>query len=199
RVDLDVEAAQLDGDGGAGRERLRQELLGDLVELLEVVQAAQVHAVADRVLEAGAGGLGDGLQVAEGLADLVGERLADALPVGVERALAGEVDDAAVDDALGVGAGRRRGCGGRDRGGHGWGSSRVGRWTGQDAVGTRPSRTIPARTSPAAPRVASMSASVWAAVMWLRLSAIGYMRWPASIMRRWKVAYAVSSLRSRSR
>ena len=55
-----------------------------------------------------AGRARDSVEVLEHLPHLLGDRLADAVAVGVERALAGEVEEAARDDALRVAAGRLR-------------------------------------------------------------------------------------------
>src|SRR5690606_33303057 len=97
-----------DADGGARGERLREELLHDLVghrEAREVREVErQLHAVGKRP----ARGRGDRREVPERLPDLGLEAARDDLPGRrVERDLAGEIDGVAGPDGLRIGADRR--------------------------------------------------------------------------------------------
>src|ERR1035437_9775144 len=88
--DLDVYSAQVDGHGGAGRIRLAHVLGDDGIELLEVVERAQIRADSHRVLERGPSLIGDAFKVVEGGAHLIGKRFADARAVDVQWSLAGQ-------------------------------------------------------------------------------------------------------------
>src|SRR5712692_1764566 len=106
RVDLDIDArAGRSGlDGGARRLNAREVLFEGAVERREVLHVAQVHAHAHDVDETGAAGLEHGPDIVERHARLLGDvRGDDGLRRGIERALAGNEQEAPASHPLGDG------------------------------------------------------------------------------------------------